>query len=76
MLDTEEDIHHRKKLALFVFNKYKAKLTNKKLSLEVRMKLFNAYVEPVFLYNSELWTLTKHTEHDILLFTESCLDMF
>ena len=73
MLDTEEDIDNRKKLALFVFNKYKAKLTNKKLSLEVRMRLFNCYIKPVFLYNSELWTITKNIEHEIDVFHRKLL---
>ena len=73
MLDTEEDIDNRKKLALFVFNKYKTKLTNKKLSLEVRLRLFNSYVKPIFLYNSELWTVTKNIEHEIDVFHRKLL---
>ena len=29
------------------------------------MRIFNAYVCPIFLYNSELWTLTAKLEHKI-----------
>jgi len=64
MLDTEEDIDNRKKLTLFVFNKYRAKLTNKKLSLAVRLRLFNSYIKPIFLYNSELWSCNNNNNNN------------
>ena len=33
--------------------------------LDVRMRLFNTYITTIFMYNSELWTLTKHRELEI-----------
>ena len=32
---------------------------NQKLSITVKTRVFNCYVESIVLYNSELWTLTE-----------------
>ena len=68
MLDTEEDIGRRKQLSNVMYNKYKGKIICKKLSLTTRMRLFRTYVTSVFMYNCEIWTLTKKLENDIDIF--------
>ena len=73
LLDTEEDIKRRKQLANAAFIQYKEILTSKKIELKVRLRLFNAYISSVFLYNSELWTLTKTQENKIDTFQRNLL---
>ena len=72
-LDTETDITRRKQLSMASFLLLKSRLTNKKISLRVRMRIFNAYVTNIFLYNSELWTLTKKLENMIDVFHRKLL---
>ncbi len=55
--DTESDFKRRKQLASSSYQQHKAKLESKKISLEVRLRLFNAFVASIFFYNSELWSL-------------------
>ena len=57
MLDTGEDIKQRKILAITA-KPLKIFFSNKKLTPEIKMKAFRAYVEPIFLYNYEIWTIT------------------
>ena len=73
MLDSEKDINRQKQLSMASFHKYKYILQSKKLSLEVRICLFNAYVTSIFMYNSEIWTLTKKMEEDINIFQRKLL---
>ena len=54
------------------FHKYKYILHSNKLSLEVRICLFKAHVTSLFMFNSDIWTLTKNMEEDI----ESCLGKY
>jgi len=35
---------------------------NARLSTTTKLKIFNAYVSSIFLYNSELWSLNKSME--------------
>ena len=58
MLDTGEDIKRRKTLTITVANQLKIIFDKKKLTPETKMKAFRAYVEPIFLYNFEIWTIT------------------
>ena len=48
-----------KRLANTALAKIKPILKDKKLSLNIKLRSYNAYVSSVFLYNSETWTLTK-----------------
>ena len=34
-------------------------MSSKEISLEVRLRIFKALIAPIFLYNSELWTISK-----------------
>ena len=55
----KEDINRRKQLACAAFNKNKKSLCSKEISLTVRLRIFQALITPIFLYNSEIWTLSK-----------------
>ena len=41
---------------------------NDKLTINLNLKLINTYNEPIFLYNSETWTLTKSMQEPIQAF--------
>jgi len=72
LLDTNNDISRRKRLAILAFNKLKIAF-NSKLSIKNKVRIFNAYIESIFLYNAELWTLTKKLAGDIDIFQRSLL---
>ena len=59
MLETGEDIKRRKILTITVANQLKFIFDNKKLTPETKMKAFRAYVEPIFLHNCKIWTITS-----------------
>ena len=58
LLDTSEDIKRRKMLAINAANKISAIFENKRLTIKTKMKAFDAYIKPIFLYNCEIWTIT------------------
>ena len=68
LLDTEEDIKRRKILARNAANNLRRFFENNKLRINLKLKLINMYIEPVFLYNSETWTLTKSMKESINAF--------
>ena len=55
------------------FKNHQHKLTSKKLSLKTRLRFFNVFVTSIFMYNSELWVLTKKLENDIDIFHRKLL---
>ena len=59
LLVTEEDIKRRKALGVVTYNKLKNILGNKSTSMKTKIRILKLYIESVFLYHSELWTLTK-----------------
>lgn len=65
LLDTEEDIKRRKQLAMNAMKKLEHIFTNSKLHNNIKIRIFKACVESIFLYNSELWTLTKTAANKI-----------
>ena len=65
VLDAETDIKRRHGLAIDALNKIKHILQS---TLKTKMTAFDAYVSAIFLYNSEIWTLTKKTEERINIF--------
>src|SRR3989442_7212307 len=73
LLGTKEDITRRKQLAMMSYNKYKNILESNKISLKFRIGLFNVYIASIFLYNSELWTLTKKLNNAIDIFQRALL---
>ena len=72
-LDTTADFIRRKQLSNAAYSTYKITLESKKLKLKTRIRLFQAYVESIFLYNSELWTANKKLENDIDVFQRNLL---
>ena len=73
LLDTETDIERRKNLTYIAFNKYRQTLTCRNSSLYLKIRLFNVYVTSIFMYNSELWTLTRSLEKKIDAFHRQLL---
>ena len=56
--DTMEDIKRRKCMAMTAFNTYQEILTSK-MDIKTKMRIFEAYITSVFMYNSGLWTVNK-----------------
>ena len=59
LLDTQKNIKRRKVLAINAANKLKHLFLNKDVTIRVKTTLFKSCITPIFLYNSELWTLTN-----------------
>ena len=72
-LDTESDIKRRKVLAMNAYNELKYIFENKKVSLTVKLRIFKWHIESIFMYNSELWTVTKKLESTIDVFQRNIL---
>ena len=64
LLDTNSDVKRRKGLAIAAINNMKS-LFYGKISLNIKIRAFSCYVESIFLYNSELWSLTTSIENSI-----------
>ena len=60
LLDTKNDMKRRKVLAINAANKLKNLFLKNDVTIYVKTTLFKSYVTPIFLYNSELWTLTNN----------------
>lgn len=73
LLDTKLDITRRKGLAMAAYNKLNHVFKNKKITTKTKLRVFNTYIVSIFLYNSELWTLTKTLEGKIDCFQRSLL---
>ena len=65
LLDTTEDMKRRKRLSLAAITNLKHIFNNNRISISIKMRTFNAYVTPVYLYNSELWCQTKKQKDSI-----------
>ena len=61
----EEELKNRTSKAWAKYNIHKADLTNDKLPIGLRLKLFNATVTPTMLYGSGSWVLTEQMRSDI-----------
>ena len=55
------EIKRRMAQAKASFQNMKIILTNKRLSLGVRERVLQGYIEPILLYGSESWSMTKQT---------------
>ena len=66
LLDTEQDIKRRKSLAWAAFAKFKDVFNKRRnFSINTRLRIFKTYISNVFLFNLELWTVSKTTENEI-----------
>ena len=73
LLGTAEDIKRRKQLANAAFSKFRSTLTSKRLSTSTKIRILRAVIESIFLYNAELWGLTKQQENEIDSFQRTLL---
>ena len=73
LLDTENDIKRRKILGLVAYNDVRNIFESRKISIEVKIRLLGSHIESIFLYNSELWTVTKATENTIDTFQRNIM---
>lgn len=64
-LGTQKDIARRKGLTINAINDLQYIFKSKHISLQVKVRMFKVYVESIFLYNSELWTLTLNMKKKI-----------
>ena len=68
------DFHTRRKgLAIDTFNHLKHTLESKKVLTKTKRRILQAFVNSIFLYYSELWTLTKALAHNVDVFQRSLL---
>ena len=68
LLENKEDINRRKQLACVTFNIYKPALCSNKISFKLRIRVFQALISSIFLYNSELWSLSKAQNNKLGVF--------
>ena len=59
LLDTEADIQRRKGLAISSMRTLYLLFKSRNISQTTKIRIFEAYVSSIFLYNSELWVSTK-----------------
>jgi len=72
-LETVNDMENRKKLANFSMSTLKPILSAKESQTDVKLSIFNALIESIFLYNSEIWSLTQTLEKEIDVFQRRLL---
>ena len=65
LLDTKSDIERRKRLTLDSLKAFDHIFNSKRIGLDLKIRTFNVYSASIFLYNSELWTLTETLEKEI-----------
>ena len=73
MLDTKCDIDRRKILTIDSMKSFYDIYKSKRISVSLKIRTFKAYSGSVFLYNSELWTLTETLEKQINSFQRRLL---
>ena len=64
-MSTTEDIKLRKQLANAAYSKLKYILEDRRTTIIINIRTLDAYVGSIFLYNSELWTVTQDMEEQI-----------
>jgi len=72
-LGTEEDFKRRKTLTNYTFATIKPIFRDHHLTKKTKLRIFSALIESVFLYNSEVWTVTKPLERAIDVFQRQIL---
>lgn len=73
LLDTEEDINRRKQITRATYKKVQPALEDKYLPLHIKMEIFRTVVSSVFLYNSEVWTVTNNMQEKLDTFQRNLL---
>lgn len=66
LLGEEEEISRRKQLAQLALNRiWKVWLKGKKIRIHMKIRIYNAYVKPVLLYNAGTWATNKQQEEKL-----------
>ena len=65
LLDTDADMKRRKGLAAGVIQELKYIFYNKRLNVSIKARVFDVFVTSIYMYNTELWTLTVTKEKQI-----------
>ena len=55
-------------MSIAAYNKYKDLFNTRRISDHMKVRHYNAFILPILLYNSELWTLNKKLENKINVF--------
>ena len=55
------------------YNNLKHTFESKRIRKDIKIRVLNTYVKSIFMYNSELWTLTKELEKEIDVFQRTLL---
>ena len=69
----DEEIKIRAGIAKEKFSQLKKLLTSRQISLDLRKKMLNCYIFPIFMYGSEAWTISKAQEKKINALEMWCL---
>ena len=64
-IDTEMDIQNRKRLAIGTMKTLNQIVKSRTISKNTKIRIFESYISSVFLYNSELWVVTKTVANKI-----------
>ena len=72
-LDTEKDINRRKGLTIDSMKKLHQTYKSKHIKIKTKVRTFNTFAASIFLYNSELWTVTSKTANRIDFFQRRML---
>ena len=65
LLDTKSDIQRRKGLTLDSLKAFDFIFNSKRIGIDLKIRTFNTYSASIFLYNTELWTLTETSEDEV-----------
>ena len=65
LLGTSEDINRRIGITNSTFNTLSNIFNSKKLGKDIKLRIFNALIKSIFLYNCELWGTTKKLDDKI-----------
>ncbi len=73
LIDTTTDITTGTDLTIAAYNKLKKILERRRVSIKMKIKVKNTYIKNIFLYNSEIWSVTKELEITVDVFQRSPL---
>ena len=73
LIDTTEDFRRRKSLTLYNFQNLQDIWNNTKIKTNLKYRIFNSLIKPIFMYNSEIWSPSKKMETQINQFQRRLL---
>ena len=76
LLDTENEIKRRKGLAIDAIRTKKKEFNSKRLDRKVKIRIFNTYISSIFLFNSEVWTMSSKEEQNINAFQRKLIKSY